>query len=357
MSPIAEFLHRIPKAEVHCHFVGAIPADVAWAIAARNDVRLPAKSAATLYQYDNFHDFIQRYMSIARAFRRSEDFAEAVYAILQDGLRNGNVQYRELFFNPTDHYPGGMTYAAMLDGLLAGIAAAESDLGVRCRLIPSINRMESAQVALEMVGEVIAHPHAQVIGIGLDAAEPAGPPEKFAEAFQRAGRAGLWRTAHAGEDYAGLDGGPPSNATTCLDVLGCDRLDHGYNILADPDVVARCRAEQIPFTCCLPGSNPALRPARIDSIRTMLDEGLAVSLHTDDPTMHRTTPGAMYELARSSLGLSVNEMVDLSYTALDAAWLDEAERRELRGSFERETEDLRAELLPSPGTQGRTELH
>ncbi|HLS15112.1 MAG TPA: adenosine deaminase [Beutenbergiaceae bacterium] len=357
MNAVAEFLDRIPKAEVHCHFVGAIPADVAWSIAARNDVPLPAKSAATLYQYDNFHDFIERYMSIARAFRRAEDFAEGVYAILRDGLRNGNVQYRELFFNPTDHYPGGMTYPAMLDGLLAGIAAAESDLGVRCRLIPSINRMESAQVALDMVEEVIAHPHPQVIGIGLDAAEPAGPPEKFAEAFQRAGRAGLRRTAHAGEDYAGLDGGPPSNATTCLDVLGCDRLDHGYNILADPEVVARCRTEQIPFTCCLPGSNPTLRPARIDSIRTMLDEGLAVSLHTDDPAMHRTTPGEVYELARRGLELSVEQMVDLSYAALDAAWLDADERGELRRSFQRETEDLRAELLPAPEVHGGADRH
>lgn len=345
MSAVAEFLNRLPKAELHCHFVGAIPAEVAWRIAARNRVPLPAHSAATLYEYGNFQDFIERYMVIATAFRTPSDFAEAVYALLQDGLQHGNVQYRELFFNPTDHYRGGVTYAQMLTGLLDGIAAAEVDLGVRCRLIPSINRIESPQVALAMVEEVVAHRRDEVIGIGLDAAEPAGPPELFAAAYQLAGRAGLRRTAHTCEDYAGLDGGPPANAITCLDVLGCDRLDHGYNILADPAVVSRFQDAGIPFTCCLPGSNPTLRPARVASIRRMISAGLPVSLHSDDPTMHRTTPGAVYAMAAESLELDPTEMVELALAAVDAAWLDDTERRELRGSFQREINALTTELL------------
>lgn len=345
MASVTEFLHRIPKAELHCHFVGAIPAEVAWGIAARNEVQLPAPGPAELYQYDNFGDFIERYMRIAAALCTPTDFAEAVYAVLEDGLRHGNVQYRELFFNPTDHYPGGLSYPQMLTGLLDGIAAAEADLGVRCRLIPSINRIESGQVALEMVEEVIAHRRDAVIGIGLDAAEPAGPPERFVDAFQLAGRAGLRRTAHTCEDYAGLDGGPPKNALTCLDELGCDRLDHGYNILADPGVVARCRDSGVPFTCCLPGSNPTLRPARIASIRSMIDAGLPVSMHSDDPAMHRTTPAAVYELAAQSLDLDTGQMSQLSLAALDAAWLDDTERRELRGTFQAEIDALAAELL------------
>ncbi|WP_168211791.1 adenosine deaminase [Ruania zhangjianzhongii] len=345
MNAVSEFLYRLPKAEVHCHFVGAIPADVAWRIATRNEVALPATSAADLYVYDNFHDFIERYMRIATAFRKPSDFAEAMYAILDDGLRHGNVQYREVFFNPTDHYSGGLSYAEMLAGLVEGITAAETDLGVRCRLIPSINRMESAQVALGLVEEVAAHRRDEVIGIGLDAAEPAGPPERFVEAFQLAGRSGLRRTAHACEDYAGLDGGPPANAIACLDELGCDRLDHGYNILADPTVVSRCRESGVPFTVCLPGSNPALRADRVASIRSMMAAGLPVSLHSDDPTMHRTTPGEVYQLGAGSLGLDTSAMAELALAALDAAWLDDGERHELRAAFQHETAALAAELF------------
>ena len=57
-------------------------------------------------------------------------------------------------------------------------------------------------------------------------------------------KAGLHRTSHASED------GPPANITTCLDVLGCERIDHGYHILEDDAVVDRCRDDGIHFTCC-----------------------------------------------------------------------------------------------------------
>ncbi|SEF00511.1 adenosine deaminase family protein [Ruania alba] len=341
MPTLAEFCERVPKAEVHCHFVGAIPAEVAWRIAARNDVPLPADGPATLYRFDNFHQFIDRYMTVATALRRPADFAEAVYAVLQDGAEHGNVRYRELFFNPTDHHHA--SYPDMLTGLLDGIAAAETDLGVRCRLVPSINRMQSPQIGVQMVEQVVAHRRDEVIGIGLDASEPAGPPELFAEAFAIAGRAGLRRTAHACEDYAGLDGGPPRNATTCLDLLGCDRLDHGYNILADEAVVQRCRDAGVPFTCCLPGSNPVLRPARIESIRTMLELGLPVSLHSDDPAMHGANPGEVYTFAAEVLGLGIAEVGALALAAVDATWLDDTERSALRSEFQAEIDRLAGE--------------
>lgn len=344
MTP-EEFLRRMPKAELHCHFVGAIPAEVAWRIAARNGVDLPAAGPEMLFRYDHFYDFIERYMLIARALRHREDFAEAVYAVLAEGHRHGNVQYREMFFNPTDHAKGGASYPEMLAGLRDGITAAAEQFGVRCRLIPSINRQESPQVALDMVREVIDHPCEEVIGIGLDAAEPAGPPQNFVEAFRLAGRAGLHRTAHAAEDYSGVIDGSPANITTCLDVLGCERIDHGYNIFVDPNVVERCRAESIPFSICLPGSSVDLRPMRAVAMRRMIDAGLNVSLHSDDPAMHRTTPGEVYAMAARTLWLDLDEMIGLDMAAVDAAWLDDSGKKALRDSFGSQIQRLRSELV------------
>jgi adenosine deaminase len=80
----------------------------------------------------------------------------------------------------------------------------------------------------------------------LDAAEAPDPPEKFVEAYRVAKAAGLRLTSHRAED------GPAANVTTCLGLLGCERLDHGYHILEDPAVVARCGDEGVTFTCVLP---------------------------------------------------------------------------------------------------------
>ena len=64
------------------------------------------------------------------------------------------------------------------------------------------------------------------------------------ECFRTAGEGGLHLTSHASED------GPARNISTCLDLLGCERIDHGYHILEDEAVVERCREDRIHFTCC-----------------------------------------------------------------------------------------------------------
>ena len=154
-----------------------------------------------------------------------DDFARVAYESLEDGVRLGNLKYREMFFNPTLHTTRGVAMATVIDGLADGIRAAEADLGVRCFLIADVYRQDTVEMAMQMIEEVLANRRPELIGLGMDAAEAPDPPEKFAECFALAGRAGLHRTSHAAED------GPPANITTCLDVLGCERIDHGYHIL------------------------------------------------------------------------------------------------------------------------------
>jgi adenosine deaminase len=67
--------------------------------------------------------------------------------------------------------------------------------------------------------------------------------------------------------------------------LGAERIDHGIGCLEDPDLVTRLANERIPLTVC-PLSNVALRV--VDDLtqhplRHLLERGLAVSVHSDDP--------------------------------------------------------------------------
>ena len=145
-------------------------------------------------------------------------------------------------------------------------------------------------MAVQMTEEVIELGRDEVIGLGMDAAEAPDPPEQFVECFQLAAKAGLHRTSHASEDA------PPVNITTCLDVLGCERIDHGYHILEDDAVVARCRDDGIHFTCC-PTSTAMVYgwpDLTTHPINAMLEAGLLVHLNSDDPTMFRTDIGKEY---------------------------------------------------------------
>lgn len=326
-----EFLRALPKAELHVHLEGSVPADLAVKLARRNGTPLPTFDPAKLYRtWASLADFLVTYEAVCAAVITPADMAEVAYQAQAQAARHGNVRYREIFFNPTNH--PSMTYRQQLEAVLDGLAGAERDFGIVGRLIPAINRSQPAAVATDLVREVIEHRREEVLGIGLDHDDARGPAPLFAEAFALAARNGLRRTAHAAEEHT------PSQITDSLDVLGCDRIDHGYLALADPAIMARLRDEGIHVTtcwstCCAhnPGRPPADQP-----ITEMAAAGLSISINTDDPPMLSTDLGSEFVAAGLAMGWTREQGIAMSLAALDGAWLDDSDRAAMRRSFEAE---------------------
>jgi adenosine deaminase len=239
-----EFLRKVPKAELHCHFEGTVRAATFADLARKHGVKLPTENVDELYSYNTIEEFLVIFGMVSATIIDRDDFARCAYESLEDGVRLGNLKYREMFFNPTLHTRRGLPMGTVIGGLVDGIRAAEKDLRVGCRLIADVYRQDPPDMARQMVAQVLENRVDELIGLGMDGAEAPDPPEKFAEAFALARRGGLRLTSHASEDA------PPVNILTCLDTLGCERIDHGYHILEDPAVVARCRDQGIYFTCC-----------------------------------------------------------------------------------------------------------
>jgi adenosine deaminase len=187
---------------------------------------------------------------------------------------------------------------------------------------------------------VLANRRDELIGLGMDAAEAPDPPEKFFESFRLAGEAGLHLTSHSAED------GPPANISTCLDLLGCERIDHGYHILDDEAVVDRCRDDGIHFTCC-PTSTAVVYgwpDLTTHPINGMMKAGLLVHLNSDDPTMFRTDIGKEYVDFVGQNEYPPETAKQLVRNGVDASWLDESEKAALHGAFDDEIAALDKEL-------------
>lgn len=343
---LEELARRVPKVELHCHLEGTLRTETVGHLARKHEVVLPAP-ASELYQHESFEQFIAMYVLVGRLLIDEDDFARAAYETLTDDAAAGNLRYREMFFSPTDHFAVGVGYTTMVDGLIAGLEAAKADAGVDCRLIPSINRSESPAIAEDMVRQVTAHPREAVIGIGLDNHEGLGPPASFQEAYRLAGRAGLKRTAHACEDYQTPVKAPPSNVLTCLDLLGCDRIDHGYHLMADTSAAEVCRARGVPFTACVHTSAQARRRQRLANIRAMVDHGLNVTLNSDDPKMFGIDIGQTFVTACDELGYGRDDIVRFCLAGIDASWLSDDDKRSLRASFTREIHELEQARSPA----------
>lgn len=346
----SDYLDAVPKVELHLHIAGAIRPETLDELAVLNELRLP-KPAAELYRFETFYDFLEILRLSALAMATPQDFARVAFECIEDLHRHGNTRHAEIFFNPHYATPTGIGYPELVDGLIEGLAKGERAYGVSSRLIACIDRSVCLpSEALQMLDWMAQHPRPEVVGIGLDGAERAGPPLVWVEAWRQAGRAGYRRTAHLCEDNQAPFEAPPAHFTHCRDALGCDRLDHGYGILADPLVVARARAEQVPFTMACWSGMPLNRAPRRQRIKAMREAGLNLVLGTDDPAIFGTTMGHSWRTVFADLGWGVEEARALSLAGVEASWLPEPRKAGLRASFIEALDALERDLDPADRT-------
>lgn len=342
-TPIpAALLARLPKVDLHLHLAGTLrPATLA-ALARRHGLALP-RPVEALYTYRDFYDFIDLLRLIALAVRTPDELARITYEAIEDAAGQG-ARHVELSFNPQYFMAADLPYKVQLEGLVAGVQAARRDLDCSALLIAAIDRglpMASAEQAMD---EVLARRHELVVGIGLDGPERAGPPAQMAPLYRRAAQAGLRRTAHVCEDNQTLDEAPPSNVRDCIELLHCDRLDHGYNLLASESDLQQARERGVYFCVCGVTSVARNQQRRLDSIRRMVDAGLPLTLNTDDPAMFHTDLSHTYATVLGACGWGWEQARAFSLAGVDACWLDDAARHALRVRIEHELAQLEAEL-------------
>jgi adenosine deaminase len=336
---------RIPKTELHCHFMGSVRPQTVAELAARYAVALP-RPAEALYVYRDFYDFIDVLRLVARVLRTEDDFARVAQEILADAAASG-VRHVELSFNAQyflpEILPGGASLATQLRGMARGMAAAEREHPISALLITAFDREWGPDSALQTLEAVLQMKEPRVVGVGLDGPERAGPPALFQAVYARARAAGLRRTAHVCEDNQTLEEAPPQHLHDCLDLLDCDRLDHGYNLVSDPATAERARASGRYFCVCGITSVAANRQKRLNGIRAMLDAGLNLTLNTDDPAMFHTQQAHNYRHVAEGLGLDWPALRRLSLAGVDACWLPDARKAQLRGEFVQSLDALERE--------------
>jgi len=335
-------LDRLPKVELHCHVEGTMRPGTVVELAGKNGIELPTSDPTELYRYSNLDTFLEVFWLVQSTLGSREDWARLAHESIVDGAAHGLV-YRETFFTPARHLDGGQDLADIVAGLAEGLEAAEAETGVRAMLIADIDRAYGGAAGLAMVQRLLelreaASPGVErVIGVGLDSTELGVDPIDFADAFDLAGKAGLRRTSHQGEET------PPSHIWAGLDVLGSERIDHGLSSIEDGELIARLAGERIPLTVC-PNSNVVIANAvprlELHPYRRMREAGLLATLNTDDPALTDLDLGREYSSCMEAFDYQWKDMVAIALDGVDATWLDESDKRELRARIEREAAEL-----------------
>lgn len=320
----------LPVAELHLHLEGTLEPETVLSLAERNKIALPYDDADQLrarFDFADLQSFLDLYYANMSTLWTAADFAEMTDAYLTRAALAG-VRHAEVFVDPQAHLVRGVALEEVMEGVSAALGASLDNHGISSGLIVSMLRDHSAESAMAVLDDVIAH-GTPILGIGLDSAEVGHPPSKFVDVYAKAHAEGLHVVAHAGEE------GPPEYIWEALDLLGAERIDHGIRCLDDEVLVDRLVADQIPLTVC-PLSNVSLKVTdRLSDhpLRAMLHRGLNVSVNSDDPAYFGGYVDDNLVGVRDALALDADDLVALARNSITGSFADDARKAELLGQI------------------------
>jgi len=327
----AAFLSTPPCAELHLHIEGTLEPAMVLALAEKHGITPAAPDVdafAALYDFTDLSHFLSLYYANTDVLRDAEDFADLTLAYLRRAA-DGGVMHAEIMFDPQAHLSRGIPLAAVVEGISAGLADGERELGVTTGLIAAFLRDRPAAEADAVLTELL-DVEAPLLGIGLDSAEVGFPPVLFRDLFARAASLGLHRVAHAGEE------GPPEYVTGALDLLGAERIDHGIRSVEDSRLVVRLAEQRVPLTVC-PLSNVRLRA--VDSLAAhplveMMRRGLVVTVNSDDPAYFGGYVDDNYAALAAQFGLARDDLATLALNSVEASFASPDRKSAMRAVVE-----------------------
>lgn len=323
MSEITpEFTHGLPKAELHLHIEGTLEPDLKLKLAQRNGIDIGQSTIEEVqktYQYDDLASFLSVYYPAMNVLQTEQDFYDLAFAYLRKAVQN-NVRHVEIFFDPQAHTSRGVAFKTVIDGLYRATVDARA-LNVDAALIMCFLRDFSKESARQTLNEALQYQD-KIIGVGLDSDEHNNPPLKFARQFEDAAAAGLHQTVHCDIDQKESI----EHIRQALEIMEVERLDHGTNIVEDPDLVDFVVKKKIGLTSC-PLSNGFVSPEmKGNEVLELLSKGAKVSIHSDDPAYFGGYIGDNYYAIATQFSLNKEQVVQLAQNSFETSWISDEQK-------------------------------
>jgi aminodeoxyfutalosine deaminase len=322
---LKDFIHRLPKAELHLHLEGTILPTTLVELSARNDSSpITLRQAKALYQFDDFTTFIEGFKAVTRRLVSPEDYELTAWRMMQQLAAQG-VVHAEVYISVGVIYMWRNFDPRALEPIFAALERArergERELGLSLYWIFDAVRhftVEEAERVFRKAAEMRPH-YPSIIGIGLGGDERRAGSEPFRAYYARAAQAGLRLTNHAGETTG------PEAIWEAL-AIGSERIGHALSAIDDPDLLQELKSRNIALELN-PTSN--VRTGVCASfaehpLRQYFDAGLLVTLNSDDPAFFGSDLANEYLLAYTVQGFTREELRQLAANSIRASFLPES---------------------------------
>src|SRR5947209_670242 len=322
------FIRQLPKAELHLHLEGAVDAATLLELRQRHGEKATLAETETLYRHNDFQTFLMAFKAVSAHLRGSEDYELITYRLMQR-LKEENVLHAEVYVATGVCLYRKQDFPAIFEGLERGRTRGARDFGVSLLWIFDATRhfgVEEAQKVFELAAR---YSDRHVVGVGIGGDEQKAPPELFRSVYAYAADHGLRLTAHAGET------GPPESIWGALN-LRAERIGHAFTAGQDPDLIEELAYRQIPVEICLTSNvrTGVCKAIAEHPVKSYFDQGIMITLNTDDPAMFGTTLSREYHLAQETFGFTDEHLRELARNSFEASFLPAEKKLEFLNLFD-----------------------
>jgi len=314
-SAPSSFILGLPKAELHLHLEGSIDPPTLVELRTRHGKPTTLAEIDKLYSYEDFIGFLRAFKTVTDDLQTPDDFELITYRLMQN-LKAQNVLHAEVYISVGVCLWRKQDFDALFEGIDRGRRRGERDFDVSLLWIFDAVRQFGPGEAQRVVELAVRHQSDNVVGFGIGGDELKAPPELFRDIYAFAAAHGLRLTAHAGESAG------PGSIWGALN-LRAERIGHGLTAAQDKELIEVLSRRQIPIEICLTSN---LRTGCCHSladhpVRNYFDQGLMITLNSDDPAMFGTSLSREYRIAQENFGFTDDHLRELARNSFEASFL------------------------------------
>ncbi len=270
MAISRDFAYGIPKAELHLHLEGTLEPDLKLKLAKKNEIDIGQETVDEVEASYQF-DSLTSFLAVCYPAMN----------VLQD---------------EDDFYALGSAYFARAKE--NGVVRAE------CFFDPQAHTSRGVELEAVIRG--------------------------YYRAVEEARENGLRVTMHCDIDQVGsID-----NIRTALTKLGAERLDHGTNIIEDPELAKLVVEKGIGLTSCPMSNSFVTEEMKGKEIVELLGRGVKVSINSDDPAYFGGYIADNFLTLAEKENLTKEQVAQLARNSIEISWAEESERSAMLDSLE-----------------------
>lgn len=321
------WIRDLPKAELHLHLEGTVAPETLVYLSRHNDVApLTLDAARSLYQYKDFTGFLLAFKAITERLRTPEDYELITYRMIEALAAQGVVHAEVYVSVGVIYYWRRIEFEPLFAGMERGRIRGEQEFGVSVYWIFDAVRHFGPEEAARVFHKAaeMKQQHPSIIGIGIGGDERRTGAEPFRELYAEARGHGLHLTAHAGETVG------PEGIWSALNI-GAERIGHALTAAQDEELMEVLATRQVPVEICITSNLRTGCCVRPDDhpMRHYFENGLMVTLNSDDPALFGSDLCAEYYLAHTQFHLTMEHLRELAGNSIEASFLPPAKKLEL----------------------------